>query len=469
MSGRKRTYVSVDEQELRRLQAQEARLRTVNQDLPERLEAVRRQVGQELRNRFAPVEARQREYERTVQGLQSALGSLERDAQRRLEQQRQEFASQIEAQHGELLGLLEKQDERFTSLLEDEGQARQQAVANLQGQINAIVADAGRKQRIATTFVSDLTTIIVETNRMPHQRFAPGGMDKVLRAATDARSSLAAGMAEAALSTAQDAYWELADLRVIVLAKEREFMLVHQTALAGTRALLEEARANRLQRLEREGEEKAHELEVDYWTNGELSTLEVEVKALEARLESGWETLSIDEARRILSGIEARKPRVAEIVTRAEQNILASQLRADIAGLVVATLEEQGFDVMDAAYVGEDMRNAYVVKVTNIAGSEVVTVISPVGDEPGKNEVTIHSFDATYRDDQVRHQRAQEIAAALRGEGLEVGSPQEVGDAAPEFRDMNAVRRPKAAERTMERTGVAAGSSATSRAQGDNG
>ena len=48
MSGEKCKYVRVEEQELRRLREQESRLRSVQNDLPERLNAVREQARQEF-------------------------------------------------------------------------------------------------------------------------------------------------------------------------------------------------------------------------------------------------------------------------------------------------------------------------------------------------------------------------------------------------------------------------------------
>ncbi len=61
MSGEKCKYVRVEEQELRRLREQESRLRSVQNDLPERLNAVREQARQEFQQRLAPLENRARQ------------------------------------------------------------------------------------------------------------------------------------------------------------------------------------------------------------------------------------------------------------------------------------------------------------------------------------------------------------------------------------------------------------------------
>ncbi len=472
MSGEKRTYVSVEEQELRRLREQESRLRNVQSDLPDRLNAIRRQAQQEMQNRLAPLQERQRRQENMIRGLGSDLADLERDTCRRFQQQQAEFISALDGQHnefmsaledqrgefisalndqrGEYLSLFREQDHKFTSMIADERRARREAVNRLQGQIDAIMSDAARKQDSAQTFVADLNAIISEMDHLPHQRFAPGELDDIRRHVDDAVRSVNAGMPEAALSTAQNAYWQAADLRAVVLQKEREFFLLHQAALEEARSLIEEARANRQYQLEvGEGAEKdVFELEVDHWTRGELSAHEQEIGDLEQQLLDGEGSLTTDQVKEILAQIDALKPKTIEIVEHARQNILASQLRVNIAELAVESLAGEGFTVDDAAYEGDDERNAYVVKVRNRAESEVVTVIRPVEGDYGKNEVSVHSYDETFVDDATLRVRSEEIVNIFRDEGLVAASPACAGEAKQEYRDMNAVKRASAETRS---------------------
>lgn len=380
MSGEKRTYVSVPADELRRLRERESRLRRLQSDLPERLEAIRRQAGQEMASRLAPVERRIQQQERETQ--------------------------------------------------------------DMKGQLAAILAEAREKKQVARKFFGDLTGILAEVNDLPHSRFAPGRLEAIGRQVNDAQRNYEQNMPEASLSTAQQAFWELSDLRDEVLRKQREFILVYQEALQEARLLLEEARANRKYQLEL-GEGAGREilaLEVDYWTHGELTAFETEIRVLERELLNGEKTLTSEQVKESLARIEAMKPMLSEIVERAQQNILASQLRVNMAGVIVKVLAEQGFVLQDAVYEGDDMRNAYIAKVQNIAGSEVVTVISPVADDVGKNAVSVHSYDETFVDETTLKQRAQEITAVLNQEGLEAEAPVCSGKARGEYQDIAAVR-----------------------------
>ncbi|MBT9133197.1 MAG: hypothetical protein DDT33_01733 [Firmicutes bacterium] len=383
MSGEKCSYVSVPDHELRRLRERESRLRSLQSDLPERLEAIRRQVKGEMESRLVPVENRI------------------------------------------------KQQERETR--------------EMKGQIEAILTEARQKKETARKFFGDLTKIMEETGSLPHSRFTPGKLDAIGRQVEDARRNYDGNMPEASLSTAQQAYWEIVDLREEVLRKQKEFILTQQAALQEVRLLLEEARANRKYQLElgHGVDKETLALEVDHWTHGELSAFEEESKGLQEQLVRGENTLTTEQAKEIMVRMEAMKPRLTEIVERARQNILASQLRVNMAEMIVAALQGQGFTLEDAAYEGGDERNAYVAKVKNIAGSEVVTVISPEKDKLGKNAVSIHSYDETFVDEATLQQRANEITAILNEEGLEAEAPVCTGKAKPEYRDIAAVRQGK--------------------------
>jgi hypothetical protein len=383
MSGEKRTLVSVPGDELRRLREQESRLRNLQSDLPERLEAIRRQAEQEMERRLVPIENRIRQQERETKDLKE--------------------------------------------------------------QMAAILAEAKQKKETARKFFVDLTKILAETNSLPHNRFAPGKLEAIGRHVEDAKRNYAENMPEASLSTAQKAYWDLTDLRDEILRKQREFILVYQEALKETRVLLEEARANRKYQLElgQGADRETLALEVDYWTHGELTDFETELKALEKQLLKDENTLKIEQVKKVLDTIESMKPRLKEIVERARQNILASQLRVNMAEIIVEALQGQGFTLEDAAYEGGDERQAYTAKVRNVAGSEVVTVISPVQNAIGMNAVSIHSYDATFVDDITIKNRAQEITSILNETGLEANAPECAGDAKPEYRDIAAIRQGK--------------------------
>ncbi len=471
--------------------------RPAHNNLPQRLDSVRLQTEQETQRRMAMVEAWQQDYEAMTHGLQSELHKIERESLSRFQQQQDEFIGELkfqrektkkrfDQQHGEFLGMLneqrreterhiqnqqeelqgnlrvqkkeymhlfEQQDKKLVACLEDERNERQQAIKHLQDQIDSITNNESRKHDASRSFVTDLLKIMEETNKLPHGRFAPGQMEEIRRHVEDACRSCDCGMYEAALSTAQKAYWDLTDLKHLVILREREFMLLHQVAQQEARSLLEEAVMSRQYRIEAgEGDEKdVFELDVDHWTRGELSVHEIRIQAVIEMLIKGENSLLSDDVKAIFEEIDGLRPKCGEIVEHARASIIASQLRSNLGELAVIALREQGFEIVDSAYEGDDERNSFAVKVRNIAGGEVVTVIAPVEGGFGKNSILVNSYDETFVDEATLHQRASEIVALLNVEGLQTDEPRCRGNARPEYRDISAVRQRKPSAITMQR------------------
>lgn len=488
MSGENRRYVSVQEQELRRLREQESRLRSVQNDLPERLNAVREQARQEFQQRLAPLEQRAKQQEQQTQQLKSGLADLEKDTQKRLQQQRQEFQSAVREsesrqqqtlqretnrlesamqqgfqeqrseylritsqQRQEYTNLISQQDQKFTQLVSSERQARQQGQKILQQQIDTVVADiAGetrRKAQLAEDLLSDVETVWEQINRSyQHQRFAPGQLADLRRGLEMARANIQAGVTEAAIATSQQTYLDLADLRLELEQKEQEWLLLYNAALTDLKSLIAEVQGNRQCEIEvGQGDEaQKFKLEVDYWVNGRLSEYEQQLNQLEGQLKTGESTLTTEQITQLGDKIIALQPNLGEIVEQAKLAILSSQLRAEIADQVVGALSSLGYTLVDAesdaVYEGDDQRNAYVVKVKNIAGDEVVTVISPEK-EFGKNSVSINSFSETIVDEKASQQNAKAVFEALEESGVEGNGDMECSQSRTEYQNMQEVKR----------------------------
>jgi len=489
MSGEKKRYVSVEEQELRRLREQESRLRSVQQDLPERLNAVKEQARREFQQRLAPLEQRAQQQEKETQKLTSNLADLEKDTQKRLQQQRQEFQTAVresenrqqqalqretsrlesamrqgfEQQRSEYLRitseqrqeytrLIAQQDQKFTQLIAQERQARERGQQILQQQIDQVVTDIAqekqRKAKIAEDLLADVETIWSQINRdYQHQRFAPGRLADLHRGLEIARNNIQAGVTEAAIATTQQTYLDLADLRLELEQKEQEWLLFYNAALEDLKSLITEVQANRECEIEvRQGNEaEKFKLEVDYWVNGRLSQYEQQLNDLESQLKAGESTLTTEQVKELGEKIAALQPILGEIVEQAKLAILGSQLRVEIADKVVEVLESLGYTLVnpnsDAVYEGDDQRNSYVVKVKNIAGDEVVTVISPEK-EFGSNSVSINSFSETIVDEKATKQNAEAIFDALSEEGVQGNSPVECNQQAKiEYQNLEEVKR----------------------------
>ena len=481
MSGKKR--ILINNSDFQWLMERAEQLRYIRADLPDAIMSNLRRNAAELQERLAPLEQRQRDFVTAISGLSDDLRESETRTARQLEKQQRAWSTALEEasqQHArdlaglhqdladteerlydeiqateqrlrlETLHLLAEQDAQLRSLIADERQARQQQVQNLQTQIHTLVSglqtNEQRKIELAQTWVSNAQTILdFITGHYRCEQFAPGQLAKLQRELQDARRNLSSQAPEAALSTAQSACNGLSDLRLELERLEHEWQFWRSAALDATHQLLTEAARNRqVSGIDINGQPVDLDIEVDWWTEGKLTALQKDVEKEIIRLEE-HPKLSTDELRKVVEATaQALRQRLGEVIAEARLAVVSSQMRYSIADLVVQALEEQGFDVQDGVYQGQDMRNGYYAKVAHPDGSEVVVSVSPDAKQAGQNLLEINSYDVGLVAEAELRQRAEEINRSLcsRNAALQISSPQPTGEPPnPEVRDLEKVRK----------------------------
>ncbi|SBW29073.1 hypothetical protein FDG2_6401 [Candidatus Protofrankia californiensis] len=184
-------------------------------------------------------------------------------------------------------------------------------------------------------------------------------------------------------------------------------------------------------------------LDVDYWSHGALLWLRNEVTST---FDLAMDEASPPSTEAMRELVEQRVPafeqRLAGILEEAGPSQLGSQLRANIADIVVQTMIDNGFSLADATYGGDDYRNAFFAKVEHSDGGEVVVDVSPSAVGPTACELKVLSFDRDSGSYEIRTARALELAAALREHGLDTGVPQPAdGEPDARYRDIESIRR----------------------------
>jgi hypothetical protein len=485
MSGEKCRYTSIRDSELSRLREQEGRLRSIQQDLPDQLNRIRQESQREMQRRLGPLENRIQQQEKEAQNFRSNLKDLEVKTNQRLQQQQQAFSAAVQdterrqrealqreshrldtamrtgfaQQRSEYLSITREQRQEYTRLIEDQGrrfaaqleserQERQQGQRILQAQIDQVVqdmqVDKQRKENLAQDLLHDVSKVWKDIhNKYQHDRFAPGRLQHLQKGLEMARSNIEQGMPEASIGTVQQTYLDLSDLRGELHYKESEWQLYYNAALQDLRSLLAEAQASKQVEIETgEGSEaEKHQLDVDYWSNGRLSQYEQDLQGLEKQLIDGESSLTTEEVKALGQNISELESSLSEIVDQARLSIIGSQLRVEIANQVVDTLSSMGYEFKpeDAVFEGEDQRAAFVVKMKNSPGDEVVTIISP-DREFGKNRISINTF-STLVDETVTQANSRAIFEALEGSGVEGGEMVCNEHARQEYQDIEQVRQ----------------------------
>lgn len=431
MSGAKR--VTVDQGAWQQAQQAAARLRQVNRELPGMIESLRREQEAATERITTRFQARQDAFDRQLSGLSDQTRRLEAETSRKIKAKAAQLRSQVrdalEAARQETRASLEEQEQRFQQELERERQDRLEETRALRDEVQAARQDRDRALASATSLVADSRQLRDAIDRnLPHQRFAPGRLADLSRRLDMVEANIAQGFGESALSQAQDIFMNLDDLRAEVELRDQEWQVAHVAASSAVTVLTEQIRLNTSPDvIDEDGSPiEGAALDVDFWSEGQLAELRAEAAALADRVAAEDDPPTQADLRQIVEkDIPELDARLTEVVACAQARLWASQVRVNLAELVVTTLEETtgySWEEGQAIYAHDDQRRAFYSKLRHADDSEIVVEVSP--DENGQSCVLrILSYDKDTPDEEERVRRAHAVVASLREQGLEVGVP----------------------------------------------
>jgi hypothetical protein len=442
MSGRKVSYVSIEETEARKMREAQVRLTQVRADLPKLLDKVRADTRKETDRRLREVQQRQERYASAVNRLSGEIREVEAAAQRRTEESsrrlRAQMAEELATAHRRQVADLAEHDRQLRATIQHSEQRTMSAIAaetalreQVTGQLARTIAQVGEDVAAQRTHELDaarqwLTDAAVLRDfidgELPHERLAPGRLHRLDLDLRLAAGNADNGLSQAAVAQAQAAYAGLSELRATVELRAQEWAELR--GQAHERMLLLRGVVAAVAHPEGEADEG---VDVDFWTRGQYRKLDEEVARAVAETEKeGADAPGPEELRRLLEveapRLQAEHERLVDTAAAAANN---SQLRANIADRVVQTLAVAGYNRdVDGGYEGEDFRGGFVARSRHEDGSEVVITVLPV-DERGTAELAIHSIDAGIGSEQERRSRAGALIKQLRTAGLTVSDPAE--------------------------------------------
>jgi hypothetical protein len=190
-----------------------------------------------------------------------------------------------ESLRAETRHLIERQEQRFTAALDRERAERQRESALLRQEVERDRAARASVLETARTLAGDARVLRdAIDSALPHDRYAPGELAKLTSRLAIAEANIAAGSGEAALATAQELYLRLSELRSEVELRDAEWRAAHLTAVTVVTALVEQiAGSEHIDMVDEEAGLSA-DLDVDFWSDGELSRISGQAGRLSARL-----------------------------------------------------------------------------------------------------------------------------------------------------------------------------------------
>ncbi len=435
MSGHKRAFVRLSRNEYERLRdaAEDNRLAssTALEPTPAQTTTLISETSSAIWQDLERAQTRQRDLEDVVGRFDRQVYQIEKATGQALMRQRSELAEQMHGAAGDLYRSVDELIRRQDQTFREEVARVQKETHTLYAAYDAQQQDWKRLKDGHTNLVEDALSWLESAkavrnfinDRYPHELLAPQALERACQGLSLATDNLRNGVGEAALVSAQQAYLRLSDLRLDLERLDGE----RQILLRGLSEKLRELNARALSArqipaVDLDGNELGVPLEVDFWTNGGLSQLLGDINSLLVILDEPLDAASLNQIHQTLPEMEER---LSGLVEQARLAVINSQLRFDIAEVVVSALAEQGFALEEGAYSAGDAREGYCVKLKNLEGGEVEVHIAPRPGEELENDLHLLSLDAEARTKHELRVRMKELMRSLSWHGLDVGGMQE--------------------------------------------
>ena len=288
--------------------------------------------------------------------------------------------------------------------------------------IESIEAKESNKKNQALSWLSEAENALSAIDSFRHEKFAPIEYAKLQQKYELSQLNIDNEVYESSISGSQALWQEACELKTRLEQLENEWNDYFESAVDSNAKLIATCDAQTTLKLAFDIEDGSEELEVDidYWCNGHLTQLKkIALKHQESLKNS--EQMDISDFKKLIQDSQELKAEAESLTQKAKEAIILSQLRSDMASDIVDSLDSSGFNLEDSCFEGEDERASIHLKMTNISGDEVVTIITPVDNR--ENRLDIHFFDKD-SDEAFKQTRLKNMMQRLSENGVECQTPQ---------------------------------------------
>ncbi|MGW7365472.1 hypothetical protein ACWGI8_19025 [Streptomyces sp. NPDC054841] len=423
--------IQVDQSDWYRLQQRARQLREVKRDIPRLVADVRARTQADIDRAFSSVAERQRRQQEAVDKLSDRTRDLEADTTRKLREQADRLRQDLRETAGRIeqdtRQRLEEQRRETERAIAAERAERRADMARITQEIAALKDDRARAEATVRTWLGDARTMAgLVDGELPHDRYAPGRLDRLRRRIATAEATAADGRFDAALAVAQETFHELSDLRVDIEQREFERCLAQKEAVEALVQLEALAEENRQRPVVGPDAEviAGYLLDVAHWSEGEYDR--VRQDTAQALVRARDPQTGAEDLRGLRDEEAPRLERsLGEAVERAGMRQLTSQMRVNLADVVAETLAEIAFYDLaekESGYVDGDPRGAFRARLRNEAsGNEITVEIEQADKDSDQCVIRVVSHDHDTTSEAELRDRADAVYQALKEQGVPVG------------------------------------------------
>jgi len=443
-----------------RLRAQQDWQDRENQALDQSMMNLGDQVKRHEENFKKAMNKQSNTFKQSMQSISAALSQdineLNRKTQSNIQTMRENFFDDLNALNADLQGRLgslsRKMSDEFASLRSDIDVAfaqTQSHIAGLDARVGTLEENEGRAIELAQEWLDYCTAqnSILESD-IALERFLPRRLLRIQSELLAAQQHLQQGQGQAALSSASTTAQRYNELRADLAVEKQAWELARSSALLTTELLLKDVlNQRRVTAVDTENTVvNGVEVEVDFWSDGTLTTLESTVQKQRDLLEKKDCPLDTQELTLMYTDVlPTQMESLSECIFKARSAILLSQLRYDMAAEICKAFERQGYSIdgADGPLYEDDERGPVIALLKAADDTALAVRIIPDSDN-GRNTLEIHSYDAATIGEHMLRRCRDDIGKILRKElGMDFKPGREHTTADPKVRRAFEVARAK--------------------------
>lgn len=350
------------------------------------------------------------EYRRFMESARE-VENIENRVQRQLNRQEHQLRSDFNNQMNQIKQKTQQQ-ESYINRLDNK----------LDTLIESIEAKESNKKNQALAWLQEAQDALVAIGSYRHDKFCPDEYAKLQQKFQLSQINIDNEVFEASISSSQTLWQEACALKNKLEQLENDWSDYFTQAITSNELLIATCDAQKTLELAFDTEDGSETLQVDidYWCDGLLSNLKDSAINQQNLLKQSEEMEVKDFQQLIAESTELQKE-AKELTQKAKEAIILSQSRSDMASDIVESLSSSGFNLVDSCFQGDDQRDAIHLKMQNIAGDEVVTIITPMQNR--ENKLDIHFFDKE-SDEHFKQTRLKSMMKRLNESGVDCKAPE---------------------------------------------
>lgn len=437
MSGHKRATITARTENIRQLSQTEMAIRFVEAGLNELSQRLDLEVQNERAVETYQIETNNQELIQALTEIDHGFGRLEEDTRTVLIQQEDAFYEQL-FQFGERVEETNAQriaelNGHYQAAFNELAEQHEESLTNLTEKVESMIQDQQSLDQNIHQWI-DASSILLQS--IAADPIMEGAYAENFAYYTDllnqAVENQQAGFKDAALISAQNAYREISKARMHFRQLHSQFSAMSRTLRKNIELFEQEVELNKqVHVIDLQGNPLEMEIWVDDWVGGKLSQLQQEIHTAHTTLEKPASQAVLRKMQYMLRHtLPQWHAMLSDYVYQARSEVINSQLRMNIALMVVRALTIQGYRLEASNYADEDMRSDYRAQLMDSEGSRVLVQVEARGGQPEAAELNLFTQDADKRTPHELKQRSQEIQRSLRKAGLKVGdlTPVETGN-----------------------------------------